>query len=450
MKTKMDMLNGNLWKNVLLFSLPIAFSMILQQLFNAADVAIAGKFAGDNALAAVGSNSPVISLFVNTIAGFSIGANVLVAKYIGQKREDAVSKSVCTIVLSSVGIGLLFFAISYIFAGKLLTLIDTPTEVLPEAMVYLRIYLIGLPFTVVYNFGTAILRSIGDTKRPLVVLMISGIINVALNLIFVIRFQMGVAGVATATVISTILSTSCIIIFLLKEKGAVKLNINPNLFSFSILKEMFRIGIPSAIQSMVFSASNVILQSGINSFGSSAIAGSSAGLNYEYFTYFMAASFNQAASTFTGQNFGSGNLKRCKKIFWVCMIEGMVCTAVLIGIFVVKLDWWVSLYTANAEVAEYAKNRIMHVTLLEYLVCTYEISGACMRSMGYSIIPAVLTIIGSVCFRILWLFTIFKMSHTFTTLVIVYPVSWVFTGIMMLFAFILVWKKIRQKTFIKI
>ena len=433
--SQIDMLNGNLIKNIILFALPLAASSILQQLFNSADVAVVGRFAGKNALAAVGSNSTVIALFVNIFAVLSVGANVLVAKFIGQKSKEKISGAVHTIVAFSMLCGLVIMVAGLIGAKWILTLISTPSDVLGLAVLYLRIYFVGMPFIIVYNFGAAILRSKGDTKRPMYTLIVSGITNVILNIILVVGFNLGVAGVAISTVVSNIISSSVILYLLMNEEEYMRLDIKKIRIEKEYLFQMLRIGMPAALQSGVFSVSNVVIQTGINSFGRDAIAGSSTGLNFEYFTYFVVNAFAQAAVTFTSQNYGAGNLKKCKKIFWIAMIEGMCFTAMLSIIFTVGGNFFVSLYTKDAVVMAYALIRMHHVMMIEFLVATYEISGGVLRGMGCSLLPAVLTVFGSVCFRIAWIFTVFKKWHTYDMLMNVYPVSWVITGTMVLLAY---------------
>lgn len=443
---KIDMLSGSLAKKVMLFALPLAASSILQQLFNSADVAVVGRFAGNDALAAVGGNASVTALFVNIFGGLSVGVNVLIANRIGQGDTKQVSRIVHTVMAFSLISGVAIAVLGQFFARTLLAAIDTPADVIDLAVVYLRIYFAGMPFIVVYNFGAAILRSVGDTKRPMYCLVISGVINILLNLLFVIVFRMGVAGVALATMIANAISAGMLIFFLMREEQMLKLQLKCLKVVGADLKQVFKIGTPAAIQSAVFSLSNIIIQSGINSFGSDAVAGSSTGLNFEYFTYFMINAFAQATVTFTSQNFGAGNMERCKKTLKVSLVEGMGFTALMSAVFILWGDFFVSLYTPDSVIADFALTRMYHVMMLEALTGTYEMTGAALRGMGKSMLPAVLTVIGSVVFRIVWMYTVFAKWTTYPMLMNVYPCSWILTGTMVITAYVIVGRKLlRQK-----
>lgn len=428
----MDMLHGSIAKNVLLFSLPLAASSILQQLFNSADVAVVGRFAGSNALAAVGSNASMTALFVNIFVGLAVGANVVLANLIGQQKKQELEKVVHTIILFALLGGMFMLVLGQLLAHQIHQWIATPEEVQSLAVLYLRIYFLGMPFQVLYNFGAAILRSVGDTRRPMYCLFLSGTINVCLNLLLVIVFHLGVAGVAISTVTANAISAGMILYFLLHEEESIRLKPGRLRMDKKYLVRVLQVGAPASVQAAVFSLSNVCLQSGINSFGASAIAGSSTALNFEYFTYFMINSFAQAAVTFTSQNFGAGNMERCRKTFYICMTEGMLLTILMSLVFNIWGSFFAGLYTVDSVVIDYALIRMRHVMLLECLVGTYEISGSLLRGMGHSMLPAVITIFGSVVFRIIWLFTVFARWHSFQTLVNVYPVSWVLTGTVML------------------
>lgn len=375
-KTKeMDMLNGGLAGKLIFFAIPLAFSSILQQLFNSADVAVVGRFAGDRALAAVGSCVALVGIFVNLIVGLSVGPNAALANLIGQKKREKISGMLHTILTFGMVLGIVLMILGLLSARVILEVSGTPESVMQEALIYIRIYFISIPFMTIYNFSAAILRSYGDTRRPMYYLIVSGVVNVILNLVLVINFQLGVVGVAVATVIS-----------------------------------------------------NVFIQSGINSFGEDAIAGSSLALNFEYFMYDIAAAFAQAAVTFTSQNYGAGNLKRCKKIFWLCMLFGMGFTELLSGIFMVCDEFFVSIYTISDAVAVYGLIRMHHVCSLEGLTATYEVESAALRGMGKSLEPSIITILGTVGFRLLWMVTIFKLVPTYEMLMNVYVASWLVTG----------------------
>lgn len=442
----MDMLNGGLAWKIFIFAMPLAASSILQQLFNSADVAVVGQFAGSDALAAVGSNAPVTALFVNIFIGLSVGVNVAIANYVGQKKPKHVNDIVHTSMAFAFICGLIILAAAPIISKPLLKLIDTPSDVLDQAALYLSIYLAGMPFIIVYNFGAAILRSIGDTRRPLYCLIITGIINVALNLLLVCVFKLGVAGVAIATTISNAISSGIVMYILIHEEEMLRFSWRKCCIKRPYLAGMLRIGIPSALQSAVFCLSNILIQSGINSFGSKVVAGSSTGLNFEYFCYFVVSAFSQAAITFVGQNYGAGYNDRCKRIVGISMLEGILLTAALGSVFMIFGHFFVSLYTPDEVVIEYALVRMRHVMLFEFMTATYEITAAALRGMGDSLIPAVITIFGSVVFRIIWLYTVFVRFHSFGMLVSVYLVSWIITGTVMIIRYLIISRRKLQTT----
>ena len=315
------MLNGGLSGKLILFAIPLAFSGILQQLFNSADVAVVGRFAGSAALAAVGSCVALVGIFVNLIIGLAVGPNAALANLIGQGQRNRISGMVHTILTFGMILGVVLMGLGFLTARTVLEASGTPESVINEALLYIRIYFIGIPFMTIYNFGAAILRSYGDTKRPMYYLVLSGTVNVILNLVFVICFGLGVEGVAISTTISNMLSTALVLVHLHGKEDEFKFRFHKMHIEWKDLKRVLMIGIPAGIQGAIFSVSNVFIQSGINSFGEDAIAGSSLALNFEYFTYDIANAFAQAAVTFTSQNFGAGNLKRCRKTFWLCLLS---------------------------------------------------------------------------------------------------------------------------------
>ena len=440
-KKQMDMIHGPMFYKILFFALPLAASSILQQLFNSADVAVVGRFAGSAALAAVGGNSPVINLLINMFVGLSIGANVIIANFIGQGREDKVKEAVHTVMSVALISGVSLILIGIIIAKPILLMINTPSEVINLAVLYLRIYFLGMPFVMVYNFGAAILRSTGETRKPLYCLIISGIINILLNLLLVIVFHLSVAGVAIATVIADGVSAFLVVYFLSNSDDAIRLNIIELSLNKEIVVKVIKIGAPAGLQGVVFSLSNVFIQSAINGFGTHAMAGSSAGLNYEYFTYYMINAFNQTAVTFTSQNYGAKDLERCKRAFRISLVTGMALTLVMSFIFVGATDFFAGIYTNDPVAIKYAIIRMKHVTLLECLTGVYEISGGALRGMGHSLLPALLTVIGSCGFRVVWLYTVFKVVPTFTMLMNVYPVTWVITGTMVMTSYLIIRKR---------
>lgn len=439
------MLNGGLAGKLILFAIPLAFSGILQQLFNSADVAVVGRFAGSAALAAVGSCVALVGIFVNLIIGLAVGPNAALANLIGQGQRDRISRMVHTILTFGMILGVVLMELGFLTARTVLEASGTPESVINEALLYIRIYFIGIPFMTIYNFGAAILRSYGDTKRPMYYLVLSGTVNVILNLVFVICFGLGVEGVAISTTISNMLSTALVLVHLHGKEDEFQFRFHKMHIEWKDLKRVLMIGIPAGIQGAIFSVSNVFIQSGINSFGEDAIAGSSLALNFEYFTYDIANAFAQAAVTFTSQNFGAGNLKRCKKIFWLCMLFGMGFTEILSIVFMIWDDFFVSIYTISDAVAMYGLIRMHHVCSLEGLTATYEVESAALRGMGKSLEPSIITILGTVVFRMIWLVTIFKWIPTYDMLMNVYIASWVFTGGLIFIVYVLYMRKLEKQ-----
>ncbi len=439
---EMDMLNGGLLGKIFIFALPLALSSMMQQLFNSVDVAVVGHFAGNAALAAVGSNESVISLLINLFVGLSVGANVAVAKYCGQNNKEKISKAVHTSILVAVISGVFLIVFGFFMTKILLEMMGTPEDVIYLAGIYLRIYFVGMPFIMIYNFGSAILRSIGDTKRPLICLIAAGILNVILNLFFVIVCDLSVAGVAIATVISNMISAGMILYILCHEKTYIHLDIKKLAVNKKVLSEIIKIGLPAGIQGVVFSISNVCIQASINSFGSTAIAGSAAGLNFEFFAYFLLNAFSQAAVTFTSQNFGAKQYKRCVKIALLCSFAAVVCTTTLCTVFLLFKHWFISIYTGDEAVKEYGITRMKYVLSLEFLNVLMDVLSGAIRGMGYSALPAVIAICGVCGFRLLWVSTIFQKYHTFEMLLTVYPVSWGLTAGVMAVVFILISRKV--------
>lgn len=423
-----QILQGPIWNALILFALPIMFSSMLQQLFNAADQVVVGRFSGGVALAAVGANTTLVSLFVNVFSSSSIGANALIAIRIGEGRKEAINRIVHTAITFALIAGIILSCLAQVLAGRLLTLMGTPAEVLPGAITYLRIYAISFPFALVFNFGAAILRSTGDTKRPMIALVVAGVINLTLNMILVIVFSLGVAGVAIATAISNIVSCTAVLTFLHKEKGELHLSAKRLQIDRESLIQILQIGGPAALQSAVFNFANTCIQSGVNSLGAYAVAGSAVGANFETMGYFVVNSFCQAATTFCGQNFGAAQMERCKKIVKIALFETIVATAIYDWSIVLFRYRVISLFTNEPGVIEQAARRMLVVLSVHFLIALYEICGACLRSMGKSLVPALLTIIGCVGFRLCWLILLFPHFHTMEGLMLVYPASWVVTS----------------------
>lgn len=440
----MDMLSGSLFDKLLLFAIPLALSSILQQLFNSVDVAVVGHFAADPAVAtaAVGSNGPIINLIINLFVGVSVGANVIISNYIGEGNKGKIESAVHTSMAVAILSGFIVLAIGLAISGPVLRAMNTPESVLPYAEEYLRIYFLGMPFVMIYNFGSSVLRSIGDTKRPLICLCVSGVLNALLNMFLVIVFHLDVAGVAIATVLSNGVSAVLVILFLVKEKNEIHLDLRRLRIAKPDLVRMLKIGVPAGLQSMVFSLSNVIIQSVLNGFGTSAVAGSAVALNYENFSYFIIAAFNQTAVTFTSQNYGARNYERCKRVFRLCMLTSIVLTGMMSWTFILCRHFFISIFTSDAEVARYAAIRMVMILSLNILSNTYEIGGAALRGIGYSMTPAILTVFGTCVFRLFWAYTICRIYHTFEVLLTVYPISWIITGSAVLIAYFIIRRRV--------
>lgn len=435
------MLNGPLAGPIILFALPLALSSMLQQLFNAADTAVVGRFASSQAMAAVGSNSSVINLVVALFVGLSVGTNVVIASLIGRGRKDEIPTAVHTAVVVALISGVLLLFVGIGIARPILTLMNTPEDVLDLAVLYLRIYFLGMPFIMLYNFGAAILRSKGDSTRPVYALICGGVLNVLLNLLLVIVFHLHVIGVASATVTSNLVSSFLVMWFLLHEEDEFRLNPKNLQIHRGYLMQMICIGLPAGLQGVVFSLSNTVIQSGVNSFGSSASAGSAAALNFEIIAYYIVNSFNQATVTFTSQNYAAGKYDRVKKVFRLAILFTVIGAGTLDFLFIAGRHFTLSLFTTDPEVFKYAVIRFTHILAFQWMVSSYEISGSAMRGMGYSMTPTVITIFGTCVFRIFWVLTLFPRHRDFGFLLYVYPASWLITGFMVLLAYFLVCRK---------
>lgn len=444
MKKTFDMLNGSIWDKLILFALPLAASSILQQLFNAADVAVVGSFAGSIALAAVGANGPIINLLVNLFVGLSVGANVVIASYIGQNDEKRASLAAHTSVLISIISGFFLLVVGFFFARPILELMSTPSDIIDAAELYLKIYFLGMPFIMLYNFTSAILRSKGDTKRPLIALSIGGAINVLLNLFFVIVLHMSVEGVAIATVISNIFSSLFLLYCLMHETDALKIDLKNLKINMIILKKIAKIGVPAGLQGMVFSISNVCIQSTLNTLGSNAVAASSAALNYEYFAYYILSAFAQAAVTFIGQNYSANKYERCKKITKQTLLIGGTITMIACIIFVIFDKFFISFFTSDQLVASLAYTRMKIILPFQFLNLSIEVFSSVMRGLGYSSVPAMICVGGICGIRLLYLYTIYPMIASFEHLMIIYPISWFITVSCLVVVY---WFYVRKKAY---
>lgn len=437
---KIDMLHGPLFGKILAFSLPLIASGVLQQSFNAVDVAVVGRFCSAQALAAVGSNGMIIALIVNLFLGVSIGANVVIARYIGQDYLGSVKRAVQTVITLSVICGLALVLIGWLAARPILEAISTPDDVIDKATLYLRLYFLGMPALMVYNFGSAVLRSVGDTRRPFYCLVAGGVVNVSLNLLFVLGMGMDVAGVALGTVASNVISAGLLLRIMTREEEPLRLDLRRPMIDRAELGKMLRIGLPAGLQSVVFPLSNTFIVSGINSFGAAGSAGSAAALNYEYYCYYLVVSFANAAVAFTSQNYGAGQTRRCTSVFRQCLLLSMLFCGVANVLITLRMHDFISIFTTDPEVASYAYVRIRTVLLFQWIAATYEIAGACMRGLGYSMTPTLITIFGTCALRIGWVWAFFHADFIsgFGGLLTVYPVTWIFTGAAVLLAYWLV------------
>jgi len=437
----MDMTQGPIFTQVLFFALPIMLSGILQLLFNAADTIVVGRFAGNQALAAVGSVGSLNNLIISLFIGLSIGANVLVARYTGSRSDEAVSQTVHTSVLLSVLGGFLLAILGCSLAHPLLVIMGSPEDVIDLAVLYVRILFIGMPVQMLYNFCAAILRAVGDTKRPLYYLTISGVINVVLNLIFVVVFHMSVAGVALATIISQAVSAWLVVRSLMNMDGPTKLYLRRLRIYPGKLREIIRIGLPAGIQSSVFSLSNVVIQSSVNSFGSVVIAGNAASANIGSFIYQAMNTFQQAVTCFASQNIGARKPRRIFAAMKASMIWSII-SGVLLGVLsCVFGELLLSLYSSDPAVIAAGMERQIIVCAPYFLCGMMEVMTGALRGVGYSLLPMAVSILGACVFRIVWVMTIFKAFPTLLCLMISYPVSWLLTFIALVILFRLVWKK---------
>lgn len=440
-----DLLHGSIWRKVLIFALPLALTSVLQQLFSAADVAVLGTFVGKNSMAAVGSNAPVVGLMINLFVGISVGANVMMSRYTGANDADGVSRTAHTSVVLAVLSGITIAAVGNIIASPIVNILGVPADIAPLAIRYLRIYFCGMPFVMLYNFQSAIFRSQGDIRTPLICLAVSGLVNVALNLFFVIVVGMDVEGVAIATVIADALSSSLLFYFLKKHSGAVRIFLNKLRIDKRITKNILRIGIPSGMQGMVFSISNLLIQSAINSLGTDAMAGTTAAFNIEIMAYFISNAFGQAAVTFVGQNHGASNYRRCKDVVKQTLILNWI-SMIAFGVSVIVFGKeMLSVFNDDMAVIKFGYIRLVILMAGEVLNSTIETLSGGMRGYGYSLSPAIVTLLGVCGFRIIWIYSFFKFKPTWFNLMLVYPVSWAVTSAMMVVAYKRTLKKVLPK-----
>lgn len=439
-KQKLDMLNGSIWNKLPVFALPIAATGILEQLFNASDIAIVGNFAQTDktaAVAAVGANSPIIGLILNLFIGIALGANVVIANAIGRDDKQTVQKAVHTSMVVSVIGGVLVAIIGELIAEPLLTVLNVPDDVLELALLYLRIYFLGMPVILLYNFEAAIFRSIGETKMPLIALTLSGILNVLLNLFFVIVLKMSVNGVATATVLANVVSAGILYIKLVKSDKYIKVEFKKLRIDGKVFAKIMQIGLPAGIQSAVFAVANIVIQGAINSLGTTVIAASSAAFNIEIIAYNVMNSFSQACTTFVGQNFGANKIDRCKKTLFLCLIEDAIASGTAIFIVLITGKFLLSIFNNNPEVIEIGYTRLVIIFIAYIFSMLYEVMSGYLRGFGFSLVPAILTTVGVCVLRIIWINTVFPANRTFVTIITAYPVSLSTTAVLIFIALII-------------
>lgn len=442
---EIDMCNGPLLGKILLFSVPLMLSGILQLLFNAADIIVVGRFAGSKALAAVGSTSSLINLLINVFVGLSVGVNVLVARYYGAQKEKDVSETVHTAVTTSIISGLILIVLGIGLARPLLHLMGTPDDVLDQAVLYMRIYFLGMPVLMVYNFGAAILRAIGDTRRPLYFLFASGLVNVCLNLFFVMGLGMGVDGVAWATVLSEHISALLVLKSLMDAPGALKLDLRKLRIYPRKLKRIVKIGLPAGMQGAIFSISNVLIQSSVNSFGSIAMAGNTASANIEGFVYTAMNAVYQTNLSFTSQNLGGKRYSRINKIMYICL--GVVtAVGVSLGAFaVLGGGLLLGIYSSDPQVLHYGMLRLEIICGTYFLCGIMDCMVGSLRGLGYSMIPMFVSLTGACGFRVLWVFTVFAAYRSLDVLYLSYPVSWTITALAHMVTFRMIRRKIPRQ-----
>lgn len=431
------MLNGSIGDKILLFSIPIALTQILEQLFNAADIAVIGRFVGKGAMAAVGANSPVVGLIVTFFAGISIGCNVIIARRIGQGDKERERRAAATTVQTALIAGVVVMIIGEIMARWLLRRMSVPAEVMDDAVLYLRIFLAGVPAVLLYNFESAIFRAKGNTRTPLYCLVIAGCVNVALNLFFVLAIGMTVNGVALATVISNVISSGLMFVSLARDEDLQLLARLKEGLDRESVRSIISLGLPAGLQGTVFSLSNIIVQSAVNSLGTDIIAASSAAFNIEIMAYFIINSFGQACTTFTGQNYGAGNRKRCRRVMRICVLQDEIGTVAIDILFIVMGHQLLSLFNTDPAVVSNGYTRLLFILVPGVVNVLIELFSGALRGYGHSLMPALISLFGVCGVRIGWVTFFFPKYHTFKALLVAYPASWVVTAAALAVAYFL-------------
>ncbi|MCI7106855.1 MAG: MATE family efflux transporter [Agathobacter sp.] len=448
-KYEIDMCNGSIMDKLIAFSMPLMLSGILQLLFNAVDLVVVGKFSGSDALAAVGATTALINMFINLFIGVSLGANVLAARFYASGREKEMSETVHTAIAFALISGVVMLFVGLFFSKGALELMDTPADVIDQSTLYMRIYFLGMPFFMLYNYGAAILRAVGDTRRPLYFLLISGVLNTALNLFLVIVFGLGVAGVAIATVISQMVSCILVLRCLYRTEGCYQLRFSKLMIKGVYLKQIFQVGIPAGIQSTVITFSNVLLQSSVNSFGSIAMAGYTAANNIFGFLYVSVNSISQTCMSFTSQNYGVGKWKRMDRVLIDCIILSVVVTLLLGGGACIFGKQLLRIYTKEPEVIACGMEILFYTTATYFLCGLMDLFPGALRGMGRSTVPMILSVIGTVGMRIVWIYGVFPQYRSLKVLFISYPASWLITIVMQVICFFFVRRKVHRSIIMK-
>ncbi len=430
MAKSLDMLTGSIWDKMIIFALPLALTGMLQQLFNAADVAVLGRFVSSEAMAAVGSNVPVIGLIINLCVGLALGANVVVARALGMKDFERAHQAVHTAFVTAVVFGIFMSLLGEAFTGTILAWLDVPDSVMTHAESYLRVFLIGIPFIAIYNFLAAIFRSQGDTQTPLWALIVASIFNIAGNFFAVMVLGMGAGGVAAATVLANFLAASILFVRLIKTDGPLRLDVRHlSIVDKRELSSIVRIGWPAGLQGAVFSISNLIIQAAINSLGPDVMAGSVAAFTIEINVYCFINAFGLAATTFVSQNYGAGNLARCRRAMWVAMGLNFAATISMTILIVLFSRQLLGLFTESEAVVALAFVRILWVVIPEFIQVIMDTVSYAMRGYGYSLPPALMTLASICTVRIIWVWTVFEKYPDYQVLMAVYPVSWIVAAI---------------------
>ncbi|MBE6749301.1 MAG: MATE family efflux transporter [Ruminococcaceae bacterium] len=444
-KYSLDMTKGPFFKKILRFSLPLVLTGLLQMIYNTADVIVVGRFAGGTALAAVGATGSLVNLILNIFLGMSMGSGVMTAKYIGARDENSVKRCVHSAMLLSILSGIFVAIFGFLFSEELLVMMDSPEDVLPLSKLYLQIFFFGAPAGMVFNFGASIVRATGDTKKPLLILSLSGIVNIVLNLILVIKFNMSVAGVAIATIVSQYISATIIVIVLLNMKNACKLDIKKLRFHKEELKRILYVGIPAGIQNSLFSVSNVIIQTTVNSFGSVAMAGIAAGSNVDSFIYTCTNAISQTTMTFSSQNYGAKKYENFNKIYFRCVVLTIAIGGGMGALGVVFKDFLVGIFSTDPAVIEIGAQRLTLILPFYFFCSLMDVGAGQLRGMGKSFLPMIVSLLGGCGLRLLWIFVFFPKNPTLIYLYYAYPISWTITFVVLFVCYFIVRKQILKK-----